>query len=60
MDRLMSCGEVPSDAEFIENYIAKKGKGKSWETIRSELENRQIDWDDEEVVELVEGLFPEK
>jgi SOS response regulatory protein OraA/RecX len=52
-------GVVPSDAEFAEDYIKRKGKGMSKESILSALEARQIDLDDEEVKELLDQLFPE-
>ena len=59
IDMLTFDGVVPSVAEFAEDYIKRKGKGMSKESILSELEDRQIDLDDEEVKELLDQLFPE-
>ncbi|MDR1481111.1 MAG: hypothetical protein LBI74_00625 [Synergistaceae bacterium] len=59
IDMLTLNDEVPSDAEFVEDYIKRKGKGMSKENILSELEDRQIDLGDEEVEELLDQLFPE-
>jgi SOS response regulatory protein OraA/RecX len=59
IDMLTLDGVVPSDAEFVEDYIKSKGKGMSKEDILSELEDRQIDLGDEEVEELLNQLFPE-
>jgi hypothetical protein len=56
---LTSDGVVPSDAEFVEDYVKRKGKGMSKEDILAEMENRQIDLGDEEVRELLDRLFPE-
>jgi SOS response regulatory protein OraA/RecX len=59
IDMLTLFGKVPSDAEFVEDYMKRKGKGMSKENLLSELEARQIDLGDEEVKEVLDRLFPE-
>jgi hypothetical protein len=57
IDMLTLYGVVPSDAEFVKDYLKRKGKGMSKEDILSELEDRQIDLGDEEVKELLRSTL---